>query len=313
MTDLSIIVPVYNEELTLVELRDRLFRVILESLHSYSVEVLFINDGSVDSSLDLLREFHLQDPQFKFVTFSRNFGHQAALLAGLRTASGDAVVVMDADLQDPPELIPELVEQWKLGFDVVYAQRKDRRGESIFKRLTASFFYRVINWLSETDLPRNVGDFRLMDRRVIDIISASEEKSLYLRGLGAWVGFKQCAVEFDRDARFAGETKYSLKKMINLAADAVLSFSEKPLRVVTRLGIIVTALSFLILIIFFASLPFGSANRVPGWLSTVTVVLVLGGVQLICLGIVGEYVSRIYREVKNRPLYIIDDRESNLD
>lgn len=313
MTNLSIVIPVYNEELTLIELRDRLSRLIDQFLRDFSIEVLFVNDGSADSSLDLLQEFHQQDSHFKYVTFSRNFGHQAALLAGIRAASGDVIVVMDADLQDPPELIPELVEKWKLGFDVVYAQRKDRRGESIFKRLTANFFYRAINWLSETDLPRNVGDFRLMDRRVVDIISASDEKSLYLRGLGAWVGFKQCAVEYDRDPRFAGETKYSLKKMVNLAADAVLSFSEKPLRVVTRLGIIVTALSFLILVIFFASLPFGSANRVPGWLSTVTVVLVLGGVQLICLGIVGEYVSRIYREVKNRPLYIIDDRKSNLD
>ena len=313
MIDISIVIPVYNEELTLAELHDRLTAVFTDQLSDLSAEFVFVNDGSSDRSLEMLKTFAKSDSRFKIVTFSRNFGHQPALFAGIRTASGDAVVVMDADLQDPPEVIVDLVAQWRLGSDVVYAQRKDRKGESFFKRASASLFYRLINWLSDTDLPRNVGDFRLMDRRVVDILSASEEKSLYLRGLGAWVGFQQTAVEFDRDARFAGETKYSLKKMIHLASDAVLSFSEKPLRIVTRLGLVITGFAFLILLVFFASLPFGSANRVPGWLSIVTVILVLGGAQLICVGIVGEYVSRIYREVKNRPLYIIDKRQSNLE
>ena len=313
MIDISIVIPVYNEELTLDELHDRLTTVFAGQLSDLSAEFIFVNDGSSDQSLEMLKTYAESDSRFKFITFSRNFGHQPALFAGLRNATGNAVVVMDADLQDPPEVIADLVAQWRLGSDVVYAQRRDRNGESIFKRASASLFYRLINWLSETELPKNVGDFRLMDRRVVDVISASDEKSLYLRGLGAWVGFKQSAVEFDRDARFAGETKYSLRKMISLASDAVLSFSEKPLRMVTHLGFAITGLAFLLLFVFFASLPFASANRVPGWLSIVTVVLVIGGVQLMCLGIVGEYVSRIYREVKNRPLYIIDERQSHLE
>ena len=313
MIDISIVIPVFNEELTLAQLHDRLKTVFTTHLSALSAEFIFINDGSSDRSLEMLKTFAESDSRFKFITFSRNFGHQPALFAGLRKATGNAVVVMDADLQDPPEVIVDLVAQWRLGSDVVYAQRKDRKGESLFKRASASLFYRLINWLSETDLPKNVGDFRLMDRRVVDVISLSDEKSLYLRGLGAWIGFEQTAVEFDRDARFAGETKYSLRKMISLASDAVLSFSEKPLRMVTHLGFAITGLAFLLLFVFFASLPFGSANRVPGWLSIVTVTLVIGGVQLMSLGIVGEYVSRIYREVKNRPLYIIDERQSNLE
>ena len=310
MIDISIVIPVYNEEQTLTELYSRLLNVLDNDLSMCSTEIIFVNDGSRDKSLEMLHEIHESDARCRVLSFSRNFGHQAALLAGIRHATGQAVVVMDADLQDPPEIIRRLVDEWNKGSDVVYAQRADRKGESIFKRWSATMFYKVIEWLSETHLPRNVGDFRLMDRRIVELVSQTDERSLYLRGLVSWFGFHQTAVEFDRDPRFAGETKYSLTKMINLASDAILSFSDKPLRIVTRLGLVVTAFSFLLLTVFIASIPMGASHRAPGWLSILAVVLVLGGVQLICLGIVGEYVSRIYREVKNRSLYIIDYKAS---
>ena len=312
MVDISVVIPVYNEELTLEELFSRLMKLLENDLSSYEVEIIFVNDGSRDRSLEMLHEFNRSDARCKVLSFSRNFGHQAALLAGIRTAVGKAVVVMDADLQDPPEVIQQLVGDWKLGSDVVYAQRRDRKGDGVFKRWSASAFYKIIEWLSETHLPRNVGDFRLMDRRIVDLIVQTEERSLYLRGLVSWVGFKQTAVVFDRDPRFAGETKYSLTKMINLASDAILSFSDKPLRIVTRVGLIVTGFAFSLLMFFLASIPFGYSQRSPGWLSIVTVLLFLGGVQLISLGIVGEYVSRIYREAKRRPLYIVDSKSSTL-
>ncbi|MFM8814704.1 MAG: glycosyltransferase, partial [Actinomycetes bacterium] len=199
---------------------------------------------------------------------------------------------------------------WKSGSDVVYAQRAARQGESFFKKKTAAVFYRLIDWLSDTDLPRNVGDFRLMDRAVVDQIKDLPERSLYLRGLVAWVGFRQTAVLYDRDPRFAGETKYSMKKMLALATDALLSFTEKPLRIVTQIGLAVTTLSFSTLVFFVATLPFGSHHRVPGWFSMMAAILLLGGVQMICLGIVGAYVNRIYREAKGRPIYIVDNRKS---
>jgi dolichol-phosphate mannosyltransferase len=310
MIDISIVIPVFNEEQTLTELRSRLLKVLDNELSVYTAELIFVNDGSRDRSLEMLHEFHKSDERCQVLSFSRNFGHQAALLAGIRHATGKAVVVMDADLQDPPEIIELLVNDWKKGSDVVYAQRADRKGEGIFKRWSATMFYQIIEWLSETHLPRNVGDFRLMDRRIVDLIAKTDERSLYLRGLVSWLGFNQTAVEFDRDPRFAGETKYSLTKMVNLASDAILSFSDKPLRIVTRLGLVVTAFAFSLLTVFVASIPLGASHRAPGWLSILAVVLVLGGVQLICLGIVGEYVSRIYREVKSRSLYIVDSKSS---
>jgi len=310
MVDISIVIPVYNEELTLNELFSRLLKLLEHDLSSYDVELIFVNDGSSDNSLSMLHQFNTTESRCKVVSFSRNFGHQAAILAGIRKTAGRAVVVMDADLQDPPEVIQQLVGNWELGSEVVYAQRANRKGETIFKRWSALIFYKIIEWLSDTHLPRNVGDFRLMDRKIVDLIVQTEERSLYLRGLVSWFGFKQTAVVFDRDPRFAGDTKYSLAKMLNLASDAILSFSDKPLRIVTRLGLVVTGIAFSLVIFFIASIPLGFSHRSPGWLSIVTLILVLGGVQLICLGIVGEYVSRIYREVKRRPLYIIDSDTS---
>lgn len=311
MQKVSVVIPVFNEEESLSELFRRLGDLFDSSPSDIKYEFLLVNDGSTDQSLQLISNQVKEHPSFKVLSFSRNFGHQAALLAGITQATGDAVVAIDADLQDPPEIIAELVAQWKLGSDVVYAERRQRNGESFFKKTSAALFYGLIDWLSDTHLPRNVGDFRLMDRRVVNLLIALPEKSLYLRGLVAWVGFEQTAVLYDRDARHAGETKYSLKKMFNLASDALLSFSEKPLRIVTRLGFIVTTLAFLLLGFFLITAYWGPDNQVHGWLSMIFAVLFLGGIQLICLGIVGEYISRIYREVKGRPHYIIDERRSS--
>lgn len=311
MSKISVVIPVFNEELILPSLFERLNLLRTTVSNHYEFEFLLVDDGSSDDSLELISEMVERDSSFRVLSFSRNFGHQAALLAGLSHATGDAVVAIDADLQDPPEVIPELMRHWEDGSDVVYAVRRQRKGESIFKKKSASMFYGLIDWLSETELPRNVGDFRLMDRRVVDIVVSLPERSLYLRGLVAWVGFKQTAVPYDRDARMAGETKYSMKKMVNLATDALLSFSEKPLRIVTRLGLVVTTFSFSLLAFFGVTALLSPTKQVQGWLSMIFAVLILGGVQLMCLGIVGEYISRIYRETKGRPLYIVDNRKSS--
>lgn len=312
MHNISVVIPVFNEEDSLPELFKRLSSLNDSRPDDYQFEFLLVNDGSSDDSLNLILNQVENHSSFKVLSFSRNFGHQAALLAGITYAKGDAVVAMDADLQDPPEIIHELIAQWENGSDVVYAERRQRNGESIFKKASAAMFYGLIDWLSETDLPRNVGDFRLMDRRIVNRLIELPEKSLYLRGLVAWVGFKQTSVLYDRDSRYAGETKYSLNKMVNLATDALISFSERPLRIVTRLGFLVTMAAFLLLGFFLVTYIWGSDNQVHGWLSMIFAVLFLGGIQLICLGIVGEYISRIYRESKGRPLFIVDENKSSL-
>lgn len=312
MHNISVVIPVFNEEDSLPELFKRLSTLNDSRPDKYQFEFLLVNDGSSDNSLNLILNQVEKHSSFKVLSFSRNFGHQAALLAGITYAKGDAVVAMDADLQDPPEIIHELIAQWEEGSDVVYAERRQRNGESIFKKATAAMFYGLIDWLSETDLPRNVGDFRLMDRRIVNLLIELPEKSLYLRGLVAWVGFKQTSVLYDRDSRYAGQTKYSLNKMVNLATDALISFSERPLRIVTRLGFLVTMAAFLLLGFFLVTYIWGPDNQVHGWLSMIFAVLFLGGIQLICLGIVGEYVSRIYRESKGRPLFIVDENKSSL-
>ena len=312
MHNISVVIPVFNEEDSLPELFKRLSSLNDSRPDDYQFEFVLVNDGSSDNSLNLILNQVEKHSSFKVLSFSRNFGHQAALLAGITYAKGDAVVAMDADLQDPPEIIHELIAQWENGSDVVYAERRQRNGESIFKKASAAMFYGLIDWLSETDLPRNVGDFRLMDRRIVNLLIELPEKSLYLRGLVAWVGFKQTSVLYDRDSRYAGETKYSLNKMVNLATDALISFSERPLRIVTRLGFLVTMAAFLLLGFFLVTYIWGSDNQVHGWLSMIFAVLFLGGIQLICLGIVGEYISRIYRESKGRPLFIVDENKSSL-
>jgi glycosyltransferase involved in cell wall biosynthesis len=311
MTMISIVAPVFNEGENLPEFFRRM-TVVLDGIE-YESEVIVVDDGSSDNSLALAKQQSLIDKRFKTISFSRNFGHQSAILAGITHSSGAAVIILDSDLQDPPELIPDLLAKWKQGTDVVHAQRIERKGESVFKKASAILFYRFIDWMSDTTLPRNVGDFRLMDRRVVDVLLSLGEKSLYLRGMVAWVGFNQDFISFDRDARYAGKTKYSFSKMSNLALDALLSFSDRPLRVLTQLGLLVTSLSFMLIMFFLGSLLLGSSSPERGWLSIVLISLFLGGVQLICFGVLGEYIGRIYREAKNRPLFIIDDRNSNHD
>lgn len=308
----SLVIPVFNEQAGLSELFRRIDGVTAQ-LPNIDLEVVFVDDGSTDESRSLLLAHAHDQPHVRVVVLARNFGHQSALLAGISTANGDAIITMDADLQDPPEIVPALIDAWVNGADVVHARRQSRRGESWFKLASASLFYKMIDWLSDTHLPRNVGDFRLIDRRVRDVLLELGEKSLYLRGMVAWVGFEQVTIGYDRDERFTGETKYPLKKMVSLATDAVLSFSERPLRIVTRLGLVLTGIAFSVLIFFLITIPFGHGRLVPGWLSVIVAVLILGGVQLVCLGIVGEYISRIYREAKGRPLFIIDKRRSSPD
>lgn len=311
MKTVSIVFPVYCEEESLPALFERLGALFPASRGDVRFEFVFVDDGSTDRSRQHLEAFAAGDPRARVVALSRNFGHQAALLAGLHEARGDAVVLMDADLQDPPELVDELIEQWNAGFDIVYAQRRERAGDRMLKRATASIFYRLMSWLSDTNIPRNVGDFRLMDRVVVDCLRDMGERSLYLRGMSAWVGFRQTAVQYDRDARHAGTTKYPLRRMIALATDAILSFSERPLRLVTRMGMLVTLASLVWGVYLLAATLLSDYSGLSGWPSLILTILFLGGVQLVCLGIVGEYISRIYREAKGRPLYIVDRRRSS--
>jgi dolichol-phosphate mannosyltransferase len=253
----------------------------------------------------MLDQIARSDPRFKAIHFSRNFGHQAAVTAGLHAASGQIVVVIDADLQDPPELIHEMIAKWNEGFDVVYAQKRRREGVPFFKRISYRLFYKVLGSLSDVDVPPETGDFCLMDRQIVDLLNAMPERNRYVRGLRAWLGFKQTAVMFERPARFAGETKYPFRRMVGLAVDGILSLSKAPLRLAMYVGFFASAISFILLIAFIVERLFGSTHLARGWASTIVVILFLGGVQLICLGVIGEFIGRIYDEVKQRPLYIV--------
>ncbi len=299
----SVIVPIYNEELVIEALHSRLLQVLQPAGESF--EIIFVDDGSRDKSAEMLDSICRSDARFKAVHFSRNFGHQAAVTAGLHALSGKCAVVIDADLQDPPELIVEMLARWREGFEVVYAQRSARAGEGIGKRATAHVFYRVLGKLSEVNVPLDAGDFCLMDRKIVDLLNSMPERNRYLRGLRAWLGFRQTSVVYERPARFAGETKYSSAKMLSLAVDAVFALSKTPLRLATWFGFLASGASFVLGIVFIGERLFGSGYIARGWASTIVVVLFLGGVQLICLGVIGEFVGRIYDEVKQRPLYVV--------
>jgi len=296
----SVVAPVYNEEETLPVFYARL-TAVLEGLGE-PYEIVLVNDGSRDGSYRVMRDLHVRDPRVRAVDFSRNFGHQVAISAGLDHARGDAVVIIDSDLQDPPEVIRELVARWKEGAEVVYAQRKRRSGETRFKLLTAALFYRTIRRLTSVDIPRDTGDFRLLDRCVVDTLVRMREHHRFMRGLSVWVGFRQEAVRYDRAERYAGETKYPLSKMVRFALDAITSFSHVPLQLATTLGFVIAGISFLGIVIAAIIRLFNGG--IVGQGTTISAVLLLGGIQLIFLGVLGEYLGRIYDEVRARPLYI---------
>lgn len=302
----SLVVPVYNEEETLPELLRRL-AALLEKMDG-ECEVILVDDGSSDRGYELMEATRESDPRFKLLRLSRNFGHQIAVTAGLDAASGNAVIVMDADLQDPPEVALDLAARWREGFDVVYAIREERRGESPFKRATAKLFYRTFRRMTDVDVPLDVGDFRLVDRRALDAFRSMRETNRYVRGMFSWIGFRQVGVPFRREERFAGETKYPLGKMVKFATDGIVSFSAAPLRFALKIGFLVAALSFLMGAVFLFSKILGLYS-VPGLASIAVFVAFLGGIQLFLLGIVGEYIARIHDEVKGRPLYLVRDAQ----
>lgn len=307
---ISIVIPVYCEEEVLPLLRNRLAPVLDQM--EQACEVLLVNDGSRDNSLSLMREIAIEDPRFRIINLSRNYGHQIAVTAGINESRGDAVITMDADLQDPPEVSLELISKWQEGFDVVLARRLKRDGETLFKRVTARLFYRLVNMLSASDMPVDVGDFRLIDRRVVDALNRMPEQDRYLRGMIGWVGFQTAYVTFRRPERVAGSTKYPLRSMIKLALNGIIGFSDIPLRIALWLGLFVSAgaLSFGLWILISWSF---ADQVVQGWTSTMVVLAFLGGIQLLMIGIAGLYVGRIYNEVKKRPLYFLDPPKENAD
>ena len=300
---ISVAIPVYNEEETLDALVSRLTSAL--DAHGEPWEVIFVNDGSSDRSYQMLKEFHLNDPRIKCVSLSRNFGHQVAISCGLDFACGSAVIAMDGDLQDPPEVLPELIAKWREGYEVVFAVRQDRK-ENVFKRASYRAFYWLLNKVSYLDIPLDSGDFSLMDRRVVDLLKAMPERNRFVRGLRTWVGFRQTGFQYARDARFAGTSKYSFTRLMRLAFDGLVSYSFVPLRMVSNIGMLVSvsALGFMAYLILVRLL---GDRTIEGWTSTVVIVLFLGGIQLLALGIIGEYVGRVFDEVKQRPRYVVSE------
>ncbi len=314
---LSLVFPIFNESKVIPILMGRVDDVVAElsrgatvegsggDLPPLTVEVICVNDGSRDDSLAQLAEATQTRPFLRVLDFSRNFGHQAAVTAGMHHATGDAIALLDADLQDPPELLPRMIARWLAGADVVYAVRTKREGETAFKKWTASQFYTLLRRMTSVDIPADTGDFRLMDRCVVDALNRMNESHRFLRGMSAWVGFKQEPIYYERPARAAGETKYPLGKMLRFAMDALTSFSDAPLKLATNIGLVVAALSIIYGIVTVIRVIFSQGTFQPGWASVITVLTFLSGIQLITLGLVGEYIGRIYDEVKHRPLYII--------
>ncbi len=298
---LSVVIPCYNEEDSLPTLHERLTKVLRKATDRY--EIIFANDGSRDRTLLVIKDLARRDPHVRGVDLSRNFGHQLCLTAGLDHARGEAVVMMDADLQDPPELLPRMIAKWRLGADVVYAVRKKRQGEGAFKRMTAAGFYRLLKFFTKISIPVDTGDFRLIDRRALDAVLAIRESNRFLRGLFSWVGFRQEPVYYVRQRRYAGVTKYPLSKMIRFAMDGITSFSSAPLRIAMWVGLGAAGVAFLYSLSVLYSGFWGGG--VPGWASTTLSVLFLGGVQLFTIGLLGEYIGRVFDEVKRRPLYLV--------
>ena len=312
MKKISVIVPMYYEEEVAEECYKRLKKVLEGLAENYEYEIIFINDGSKDKTLNILENIAKENKSVKIISFLINFGHQCAVTAGLKYVTGDAIVIIDADLQDPPELIPEMLKLWEDGNDVIYGKRKSRAGESKFKLLTASMFYKTLNALSDVEIPKDTGDFRLVDRKVVEVINSLPEHNKFLRGLFSWVGFKQIPFEYERKERIAGKTKYPLGKMLKLAQDGIFSFSTKPLRIVGTMGIISILISIIILVYSILSYFFNCNELTAGWTSMMVTMNFLGGMILISLWMIGEYVGRIYDETKRRPEFIIE-KTINID
>lgn len=307
MKKISLVIPMYYEEEVAQECYNRVVG-ILKNIENYEYEIIFVNDGSKDKTLEILEAIAKEDRNVKIISFSRNFGHQAAVTAGLKEVTGDAIVIIDADLQDPPELIPDMLKYWEEGNEIIYGKRKTRKGESAFKLLTAKMFYKTLNSLSDVEIPKDTGDFRLVDRKVVDTVNSMPEHNKFLRGLFSWVGFKQLPYEYERQERYAGKTKYPLKKMLKLASDGIISFSTKPLKLIGGLGFLTIILSIGILIYSLISYIFKLNNLTPGWTSIMIAVTLFSGVQLLSIWIISEYIARIYDETRNRPQYIVDKK-----
>ena len=304
---LSIVAPVYDEAATIREFHDR----VAAALPEIPFELVIVDDGSKDRSAEVLEKLAAEDPRVRVIFLSRNFGHQTALTAGLDHASGNVIVMLDADLQDPPELIEAMLDSWRAGSDVVYAVRRQREGESSFKLATARWFYRLFDWLASVHLTQNSGDFRLLDRRALDAILSMRERNRFLRGMTVWVGFTQTAVPYDRDARFAGQTKFTPARMLRFSLDAISSFSNRPLQLASLLGFLISALALIAIPVVIGLKIAGS--YLPGFTTVQVTLLLLGGIQLISIGIIGEYVGRIYDEVKGRPLYLVRARTNFIE
>ena len=304
MKKISVVIPVYNEEQVINECIKRITQV-LEKLDEYENEIIIIDDGSRDNTLSLLEEMAENNSETKILSFSRNFGHQAAVTAGLKHVTGDAILIIDADLQDPPELLPQMMELWEAGNDVIYGKRKARKGESHFKLMTAKMFYNTLNLLSDVEIPKDTGDFRLVDRTVVDIINELPEHNKFLRGLFSWTGYKQIPFEYERQERVAGKTKYPLRKMLKLATDGIISFSTKPLKILGMLGIFSVLVSLILMIYALISYFFKLNDLSPGWTSIMIAITFFAGIQLVSIWVLSEYIARIYDETRKRPEYII--------
>lgn len=312
---ISILVPAYNEQEVLNLLYDRL-KPIMDNLSSYDFEVLLINDGSKDNTLHLMKELRKKDTRISYLNLSRNYGKETAMIAGLDYAKGNCVIIIDADLQDPPELIPDMIKYWEEGYDDVYAKRKSRKGESFFKKFTSKMYYKTLQSITNIEIQKDTGDFRLLDRRCVEALKSIRESQRYTKGLFSWIGYKKKEILFDREPRVAGQTKWNYGKLINLSIDGLTSFTTAPLRWAAIIGILVSLAGFIyMLAIIFKTIFYGI--DVPGYSSTMVVILFLGGIQLIFLGVIGEYLGRTFNEVKGRPLYFVDqyndEKETNQD
>ena len=309
--DISVVVPIYNEEGNIPQMYERLTKVLSEICSSY--EIIFVNDFSKDNSLQLIKELSSKDKSIKYISFSRNFGHQVAVSAGLDYSKGQAVAIIDGDLQDPPELIKEMYAKYKGGYKVVYAKRSARKGVNIFKKSAYKLFYRILDKLTDIKIPLDTGDFRLIDRVIVKHLQQMPERNKFIRGQIAWIGYKQTFVEYVRDARFSGETGYSFSKLMKLAIDGITGFSSRPLKFASHMGIIVSLFSFCIIVYALISQYFLNTPPLRGWTSMIISFSFIGGVQLITIGIIGEYISRINNDVRKRPLYIVEESSEKIE